>query len=303
MAEQPIYRHIAEDLRQKIESGMLEPGSQLPTELELREQYDASRNTIRDAIKWLITRGLIETRPGQGTFVVDEIDPFVTTLTGELTAGGVSRVTEEMTAPGANDLYASEVRALKRTPRTTAPRVELQQANGPLATELLLDEDSPVVSRHQQRFIDNRPWSLQTSFYPMSFVEKGADGLIQAIDMTNGTVRYLKDTLGIEQTGYSDKLAVRPPDTTETQFFGLPSDGRVQVIEIRRLAFDQHGKPIRVTVTVYPADRNQFVINVGAVPPHLTSSGASESGHADSPIGEAVDGTSQGQLMKARQAS
>jgi DNA-binding GntR family transcriptional regulator len=68
----PIYRQIADDLRQKIESGELGHGDQLPTELELRESYDASRNTVRDAVKWLITRGLIETRPGQGTFVVHQ---------------------------------------------------------------------------------------------------------------------------------------------------------------------------------------------------------------------------------------
>jgi GntR family transcriptional regulator len=33
----PMYRQIAEDLRRRIESGDLAPGSQLPTELELRE--------------------------------------------------------------------------------------------------------------------------------------------------------------------------------------------------------------------------------------------------------------------------
>ena len=71
----PMYRQIADDLRRQIEDGELAPGSQLPTELELREKYNASRNTIRDAIKWLITRGLVETRPGQGTFVVAEITP------------------------------------------------------------------------------------------------------------------------------------------------------------------------------------------------------------------------------------
>ena len=76
-----MYRRIADDLRVQIETGKLRPGSQLPTELELREKYDASRNTIRDALRWLITRGLIETRPGHGTFVVEKIDPFVTTLT------------------------------------------------------------------------------------------------------------------------------------------------------------------------------------------------------------------------------
>jgi DNA-binding GntR family transcriptional regulator len=57
MAE-PRYREIAEDLRQQIESGELGHGDQLPTELELRERYDSSRNTVRDAVKWLTSRSL-----------------------------------------------------------------------------------------------------------------------------------------------------------------------------------------------------------------------------------------------------
>ena len=58
----PMYRQIAEDLRDQIESGQLRPGQRLRTELELREHYGASRNTIRDAIKWLTNLGLVETR-------------------------------------------------------------------------------------------------------------------------------------------------------------------------------------------------------------------------------------------------
>ena len=68
MAE-PLYRQIADDLRRRIETGQLPPGAQLLAELALREQYQTSRNTVRDAVKWLITRGLVEIRPGQGTFV------------------------------------------------------------------------------------------------------------------------------------------------------------------------------------------------------------------------------------------
>ncbi len=49
-------------------------------------------------------------------------------------------------------------------------------------------------------------------------------------------------------------------------FFRLPSDGRVAVVEIRRIGYDENGSPIRVTVTIFPADRNKFVINVGRVP-------------------------------------
>ena len=84
MAE-PLYRLVANDLRSKIESGELpkEQGGALPTEIDLREEYGASRNTVRDAIKWLTTLGLVETRPGQGIFVVEKVTPFVSTLTGD----------------------------------------------------------------------------------------------------------------------------------------------------------------------------------------------------------------------------
>jgi len=85
----PMYRQIAEDLREQIESGQLEPGQQLLTEIELRERYGASRNTVRDAIKLLTALGLVETRPGQGTFVPKKIDPFVYTLSGDPAGNGV----------------------------------------------------------------------------------------------------------------------------------------------------------------------------------------------------------------------
>ena len=48
-----MHRQIGEDLRTKIESGDLGHGDQLPTELELRGAYAASRNTVRDAVMWL----------------------------------------------------------------------------------------------------------------------------------------------------------------------------------------------------------------------------------------------------------
>ena len=84
----PIYRQIAEELRRRIESGELPPGSQLPTELELREMFDnASRNTVRDAIRSLVTRGLVVTRPGHGTFVVERMVPFAVTMSTDRVTG------------------------------------------------------------------------------------------------------------------------------------------------------------------------------------------------------------------------
>ncbi len=273
MAEQPMYRAIADDLRQKIESGAISPGSQLPTELELRDEYDASRNTIRDAIKWLITRSLVETRPGQGTFVVEKVDPYVTELSSGL-GGGDSVV------------YASEVAAQSRVPQITTPRVEVQQARATIAAELQLEEGQNVVSRHQERSINGQLWSLQTTFYPMRFVERGATRLIQAEDIQPGTVKYLADTLGVNEVGYRDTITVRAPDMHETGAFKLPSDGRVAIVEILRTGFDERGQPLRLTVTVFPADRNRFVINVGKVPEQTAAGpGRLQSRRGDGPGG------------------
>jgi GntR family transcriptional regulator len=251
----PMYRQIADDLRRQIEEGGLPPGARLRTELELREKYSASRNTVRDAVKWLITRGLVETRPGQGTFVIEKIIPFVTTLTGD----------PKEASGGEGDTYTQEVTARLRQPSDTRPQVEIKHA-GLETAELQLSEGTSVVSRHQRRSIDGTPWSLQTSFYPMSMVEKGALRLIQAGDIEEGTVAYLRKSVGIKQVGYRDTITVRAPDEAETSFFKLPSDGRVSVIETRRTAFDERGSPVRLTVSVYPADRNQFAINVGDIP-------------------------------------
>jgi hypothetical protein len=57
-----------------------------------------------------------------------------------------------------------------------------------------------------------------------------------------------------------------PPDQTEASFFGLPVDGRIHIVEIYRVAFDQERHRVRLTSTVYRADRNRFIINVGDVP-------------------------------------
>src|SRR5689334_11503443 len=122
---EPLYRMIAGELRRKIESGELpkEPRGPLPTESELQREFGASRNTIREAIKWLITLDLVETRPGQGTFVVEKPVPFVSTLTGSPGGGNTA-------------VYLSEVTASGRRSTDSEPRVENQHATGAVARAL-----------------------------------------------------------------------------------------------------------------------------------------------------------------------
>jgi len=250
----PMYQAIADDLKSKIESGDLPAGKQIPTEDSLQKTYGASRNTIRDAIKQLISLGLVQTRPGQGTFVVPKIDPFVTTLSAPPGSGF---------GGGEGTTFLSQVGEQHRQARSSTPRVEVQVPAEEIALRLRIAPDAQVIARHQERYIDERPWSLQTSFYPMEFAFK-APRLLMAGDIEEGTVKYLEAIEGIKQVGYRDWITARTADGHEQAFFRIAS--HATVFEIFRTAFDDTGRPLRVTVTIFPADRNQFIVNVGNLP-------------------------------------
>lgn len=64
------YEQIAERLAADIRSGLLAPGERLPSERELARSLDVSRASVREAIGALQVQGVVETRPGAGTFVV-----------------------------------------------------------------------------------------------------------------------------------------------------------------------------------------------------------------------------------------
>jgi GntR family transcriptional regulator len=285
MAE-PMYKRVAEDLRGRIESGEISPGSKLPTEVELMDEYgekfgsssggvSISRNTVRDAIKLLATRGLVVSRAGKGTFVVRKIDPFVSTLSGNPEVGRETvRYMSEV------DSYGSEVEASGRKPNVTVPRVEVQGASGRVASLLALAEGTMVISRYQERSIDETPWSTQTTYYPMEWVTRGASRLLIAENITDGIIGYVENALGFKQVGLHDLITARVANSHESAFFDLPEDGQVAVFEISRVGFDEDGNPIRLTVTVYPADRNYLAYDEGQVPSNLgpldVSAGASK---------------------------
>jgi GntR family transcriptional regulator len=272
----PLWKRIAEELRQKIESGELgREGAPLPSELELQDRFDASRNTIREAVKWLVSRGLVETRPGQGTFVLKTIDPFITKLS--------TSVTGPLGGEGA--AYGSEVAETSRKPSTSDPRIEIQKATGLVAHELGLSASDTIVSRHQERFIDETPWSLQTTFYPMSLVIDGARRLIEAEEILPGAVEYIEETIDIKRSGRRDRFTIRSPKQREIQFFDLPDDGRVSVVEISQTLYDKSG-PFAVTITTYPSDRNQFVMTIGDAPVGETPAAPSPTDASEQSTGE-----------------
>jgi GntR family transcriptional regulator len=245
MAQQPIYLQIAEDLRRQIDSGILKGGSKLPTENELREKYSASRNTVRDAIQRLTEMHLVEPKPGAGTFVTKKIEPFITDLSPLKGDGGEESRT-----------YPDQVEKQKRKGWAGPLTVVSSTCPAEVASLLRITPNAEVIIRSQERYIDGDLWSVQTSYYPRKWYDDGADRLLTATDIPEGTLQYLESVLDLKQVRYEDWLTARPAREDEPTRFGLPHNAAMFLIY--RTGFTSNGTAIRVTVTLYPADRNQF---------------------------------------------
>lgn len=64
-----LYEQMVDQIESRILVGDLNPGDRLPSERELGQQFEVSRTVVREAIKALREKGLVDIQPGRGTFV------------------------------------------------------------------------------------------------------------------------------------------------------------------------------------------------------------------------------------------
>src|SRR5438034_8720601 len=64
-----IYEEIVRQVKAMIADGKLKGGDRLPPERDLAEKFVVSRSSVREALRALESLGLVEIRPGEGTFV------------------------------------------------------------------------------------------------------------------------------------------------------------------------------------------------------------------------------------------
>ncbi len=71
IAASRLYEQIVEQIEKSIVEGAIKPGDQLPPERELAQRFGVSRTAVREAIRALSEKGLVEALPGRGTFVTN----------------------------------------------------------------------------------------------------------------------------------------------------------------------------------------------------------------------------------------
>jgi len=66
-----LYEQIVQQVEASILKGQLKPGDQLPAERDLAQRFGVSRTAVREAVKTLREKGLVEAYSGRGTFVTN----------------------------------------------------------------------------------------------------------------------------------------------------------------------------------------------------------------------------------------
>jgi len=75
-----LVASIVEQLVENIQNGTLQPGDKLPSERQLIEMLRVGRSSVREALQGLVMMGLVEIRPGQGTFVKHNLHTYIPDL-------------------------------------------------------------------------------------------------------------------------------------------------------------------------------------------------------------------------------
>ena len=121
-----LYEQVADRIEMLILDGQIKSGDRLPSERELSEQFSVSRTVIREAIKALQEKGLVEIRPGVGTFAHDGMADIMRQSLGRMIVFDKRRGLDNLTQ--VREIFEPEIAALAAENATSADIQAMQTA-------------------------------------------------------------------------------------------------------------------------------------------------------------------------------
>jgi GntR family transcriptional regulator len=236
----PKYIEIANDLRAKIKDGTYPPGTQLPPENQLREQWGrVTHGTVRNALNQLRNEGLVVSYRGRGVFVQEptEIPPvrWKPDTPGEL-----------------RGYHATQARRKQRPAYRYAVRRELPPDD--VAQWLDLDPGTEVLVRDRLLQSSGEPPDmLSVTWHPLETVERiprlaeetppaeGEGSLIDWVEAAYGPVHF------------ADTLRSRMPEPAERRRLELANG--TPVMEVGGITYAQDGTPLYYVRKVVASNR------------------------------------------------
>jgi GntR family transcriptional regulator len=229
----PLYLQISEILRDQITNGKYSAGDLLPSENELLNDYQVSRNTVKRAIEDLVRDGLAIRIQGKGTFVPKSIVEF-----------GLHRLTS----------FSEEIRFKGLTPSAKIICFREVIASDEMMGHLDLEEDESVYNITRIRYGDDHPMAYQDSFLPVKLC-----GGLDAYDFSKQSL------FNILENEYQLKISwqkqyIKPVIARKTEASALKVDIGTPLLYLEGVAFLARDIPIEYKRIYYRSDLYDFSI-------------------------------------------
>jgi GntR family transcriptional regulator len=234
------YQQLADRLRARILNGDLPPGSVLPSETELIQEYGVSRGPARQAVALLKAEGLVDVRQGRGVFVRRRPPRY--RLSGDRFAHA-RRQADELPFP-------IEL-AVGGIPKLEVRRYTVLAAPAEIADQLQLKEGDRVLARSFRLFADDHPVQVSDSYLPYDLVAGTRVEDPASEPWPGGTIAQLA-SLGVDVTEIAEDVATRAPRPEEARDLHLGPG--TPVFEVTRVMFAGE-RPVVASTIVIAGDR------------------------------------------------
>jgi GntR family transcriptional regulator len=228
---QPLHEQIKQLLLERIEAGDWPPGTYLPSETRLAEEYGVSVGTLRTALTALAGDGIVVRRQGKGTAVATHDAD-----------SALFRFFTLQRPDGTRVLPVSQPLA----------RV-LRAADAAEAADLGLAQGAPVVHIRRLREIEGRTVILEDVVLDATRFGR----LATEPEVLPNTLYHLyQREYGATVTGAEERLAAIPADAEAAHHLGVPPG--TPLLRIHRIARDWQGAPLERRVSAVLTDRLEY---------------------------------------------
>lgn len=251
-SNRPAYRHVADQIRAAIEEGVYAPGTSMPGDKTLADQYETNRGTVGQAVRLLLAEGYL-IRKGRNYAV----SPLLKKILRDANVR-YRKPNREAGPDGApsRGAFASEVKALGMR---AGSDVTVDRVVPPAKVAELLGvsaDEASVLSRARRMTADDVPVQLATSYVPG---EIGFDSPLENVDTGPGGMISRLAELGYVQAEVTEEIDVRTPTESEIDELQLTEDTRVY--ELLHIARTAEGRAVEVAIHVMPT--HQWTLRYG----------------------------------------
>ncbi len=230
----PLYYQLMNELLRRMDSGEIKPGEQLPSELDLKQEYNVSRATVRKAYEELALMGRIKKKQGLGAFANHpRIEKGVSKLTG----------------------FSEDILNRGGVPTSITKSQTLETANENVRLKLKLEENGLVNKLERIRLNNNVPIATEICYIPYALCN------LQDIDLNKQSVySLLEKQYNLEITNAIQSLEPMLP--TKEDKVNLELDEDELILYTERLTYLDNQTPVEYTETKYRSSKFKFWVTL-----------------------------------------